>query len=78
MQTSIDTYHRTSQVENWIEEYYEEITTDLPTKAVKDSLKLIIHNNIFEFGDYFLAMKWMCNGNTGYLHPRDNTLRVPR
>ena len=38
MCTNIDIDHGTSQVENWFEEYQEEIPTDLPTKAVKENL----------------------------------------
>ena len=41
--------HGTSQVENWIEEYHEEIPDDFPTKAVQKALKLVMHNDIFEF-----------------------------
>ena len=53
--TNIDTEHGTSQVENWIEEYREEIPDNFPTKAVKEALKLVMHNNIFEFGDFFFS-----------------------
>ena len=53
MYTNIDTIHGTSQVEEWIEEYHQGIPTDFPSKAVKEALKLIMHNNISEFGDYF-------------------------
>ena len=51
--TNIDTDHGTSQVERCIEEYHGEIPIDLPTKAVKEALKLVMHNKIFEFGDCF-------------------------
>ena len=55
MYTNIDTDHGTSQVENCIEEYHEEIPIDSPMKAVKESLKLVMHNNIFEFGDCYFS-----------------------
>ena len=53
MYTNIDTDHGTSQVEEWIEKYHKELPTDFPTKAVKKGLKLVMNNNIFEFGDCF-------------------------
>ena len=53
MYTNIDTNHGTSQVEEWIEKYHEELPTDFFAKAVKEALKLVMHNNIFEFGDCF-------------------------
>ena len=79
MYTNIDTDHGTIQAVGWIEEYHQELPINFPTKAVKDYLKLFIHNNTFEFGDcFFLAIKWLCCGNTGCLHLRGNILRVPR
>ena len=49
MYTNIDTDHGTSQVVEWIEEYHEGLPTDSPTEAVKEALKLDMHNKISEF-----------------------------
>ena len=49
MYTNIDTNHGTSQVVEWIEEYHEGLPTDSPTEAVKEALKLDMHNKISEF-----------------------------
>ena len=51
MYTNIDTEHGTSQVIGWMEEYHKEIPTDFSTEAVKEALKLVMHNKIFQFGD---------------------------
>ena len=78
MYTNINTDHGTSQVENWIEEYHEEIPSGLPTKSVKEALKLVMHNNIFEFGDCFFEQLSGCAiGNTGFLYQLDNISCVP-
>ena len=53
MYTNIDIDHGTSRVVEWIEEYHEELPTDFPSEAVKEDLKLVMHNNIFEFGGCF-------------------------
>ena len=53
MYTNMYTIHGTSQVEEWIEEYHEELPTDSPSKAFKETLKLVMYNNIFEFGERF-------------------------
>ena len=53
MYTIVDTDHGTNQVVGWMEEYHEELPTNFPTKAVKEALKLVMHNKLFEFGDSF-------------------------
>ena len=53
MYTNIYTDHGTSQVEEWIEKYHRELPTNFPTKVVKKGLKIVMHNNFFEFGDFF-------------------------
>ena len=51
MYTLINTDHETSQVVGWMETYNELIPTYFSTKAMKESLNRVMHNNIFDFGD---------------------------
>ena len=66
MYTNIDTDHETGQVEEWIEEYHKELPVNFPTKAVKEDLKLVMHNKIFEFGDCFFEQLSVCAITTLY------------
>ena len=53
MYTNISTSHGITVINDWIDDYSDELPLDFPVAAVKDALKLVMNNNIFEFGDSF-------------------------
>ena len=53
MYTNISTEHGIKIINDWLDEYSNELPPNFPVAAVKDALNLVMNNNIFEFGDSF-------------------------
>ena len=55
MYTNIDTPHALSMISRWLDTVA--LPEGFPLEAVKDAMKLVMENNIFQWGDlYFLQM----------------------
>eukprot|EP00984_Skeletonema_dohrnii_P032020 scaffold25391_cov152-Skeletonema_dohrnii-CCMP3373.AAC.1 len=62
MYTNIDTEHAIDIIGTWIDglpltEAEENGLADFPIEAVKDAMKLVMRNNIFEWGDLYFLQK---------------------
>ena len=57
MYTNIDTDHAISVISSWIDSHSSSLPSDFPVNAVKDAMRLVMKNNIFEWGDtHFLQL----------------------
>ena len=54
MYTNIDTAHRLQVIKVWLSEFYNELPDNFLVTAVNEAMKMVLTNNIFEFGDSFL------------------------
>ena len=56
MYNNIDTEHAIEVIEAWLDELstHPDFPIDFPLQAVKDAMKMIMRNNLFEFGDLFI------------------------
>eukprot|EP00984_Skeletonema_dohrnii_P030478 scaffold21998_cov96-Skeletonema_dohrnii-CCMP3373.AAC.6 len=58
--TNIDTEHAIDVIGTWIDGLpltEENGLADFPIEAVKDAMKLVMRNNIFEWGDLYFLQK---------------------
>ena len=63
MYTNIETSHGLRIINEWMTNYQDELPDDFPSAAMKNALRMVLTNNIFEFGDSFLnnsaAVRWV-------------------
>jgi hypothetical protein len=60
MYTNVDTEHGIQTISNFLDDHKEELPHDFPIKAVKAALRLVMTNNVFEFGDSFFEQLCGC------------------
>ena len=62
MYTNIETKHGLEVIKAWLSEFSDELPDNFPVMTMNEALKLVLQNNIFEFGDSFLnnlaAVQW--------------------
>ena len=57
MYTNINTDHAIFVISSWIDSHSSSLPPDFPVNAVKDAMRLVMKNNIFEWGDtHFLQL----------------------
>ena len=49
MYTNINTDHGIATIDDWLDDYGEELPDMFPVAAVKEALKIVLRNNVFEF-----------------------------
>ena len=57
MYTNIDADHSVTIIKKWLEEYKHELPSNLPSNLLIPSLKVVMKNNVFTFGDTFWLQK---------------------
>ena len=57
MYTNIDTVHAIQVISAWLDGLAAQLPANFPLEAVKEAMKLVMENNIFEWGDmYFVQL----------------------
>ncbi len=57
MYTNIDTTHAILVIRQWLDDLSPKLHSDFPMAAVKDAMKIVMTNNLFQFGSmYFLQL----------------------
>ena len=65
MYTNIDTTHGLQVMEAWFKLHARELPADFPTKMVLSAIKLVMHNNVFQFDDtYWLQLTGTAMGTS--------------
>ena len=60
MYTNINTDHGIATIDDWLDDYGEELPDMFPVSAVKEALRMVLQNNVFEFGDSFFEQRSGC------------------
>ena len=60
MYTNINTDHGIATIDDWLDDYSDELPDMFPVAAVKEALKMVLQNNVFEFGDSFFEQRSGC------------------
>ena len=53
MYTNIDTEHAIRVISAWLDSLSDQLPLDFPVNAVKEAMKIVMRNNIFEWGDIY-------------------------
>ena len=57
MYTNIDTDHAIDVIGKWLDSLEGRLPPHFPLETVKEAMKLVMRNNVFEYGDlYFLQL----------------------
>ena len=86
MYTNIDTDHALAVISSWIDSLSGSLPSNYPVNAVKDAMRLVMKNNIFEWGDmHFLQLLGTAMGTsaacmwaTAYYGVHETTTLIPR